>query len=590
MTIPPERFAAIEQVGAAAFSRDGRTLFHLAGSGLSQIWARDLETGLDRQLTFHDEKVAMIRRSPVDDRIVYGIDRGGDERQQLMLLSPGEDPIPLTDDPAVIHDWGGWSADGARIAFAANDRDEAHFDVLVMDLASGTRSRVFQGEGIVTVAGFRADGACLALVHDRGDMDRVVILLDLETGASRTFPDSGVSDIRMLRWASDKRTLLALTDLGGANHARLCRLDPDTGAGEVIHAAPGRDVDGWAASADGAMLATVENDRGWSVLRVGPFGAERAVVTGLPEGVVSELAFAPDGSALAFTLSTPTRPGAIWLWRDGAAAPLIEREQAAITGACVGWDLVEWESFDGTRIPGWLALPPGPVPAGGHPAIIWVHGGPVGQVRPAFRPDIQMLVAAGFAVLLPNVRGSSGYGRAYAAADDIEKREDSVADLAQGRAWLAAHPAIDAGRIGIMGQSYGGYMVNAALTLYPDLWKAAVNYYGIVDFVTTLSGTGPWRRSHRSAEYGDPDRHADLFARISPIHRVEAIRVPMLLAHGTRDPRVPYGESVRLETALRERQRPVTFLTFDYAGHGFVRPDDKRRIYAAVADFFAQHI
>ncbi len=590
MRIPPETFAAIEQVGAPAFSRDGRTLFHLRGAGLSQIWARDFATGVDRPLTSHDEKVAMIRRSPVDDRIIYGIDRGGDERQQLLLLTPDGTTRWLTDDPDVIHDWGGWSPDGTRIALAANDRHAAHFDVHVLDVESGSRTRVHEGQGIVSVAGFRGDGACLAVLQDRGQADMSLLLLDLGSGQARPFPDPGGTNYASVRWAADKRTLLALTDHGHEEFARLCRLDPDTGAVTLIHAGPGRDVEAWATSTDNAMLATVENDRGWSVLRVGPFGEDRPVVAGLPTGVISEPVFSPDGQSLAFTLATPTRPAAIWLWRDGVASPLIALDPSVPEDRLAKVELVVWESFDGLRIPGWLALPSGPVPAGGHKAIIWVHGGPVGQSRPNFRADIQMLVASGFAVLLPNVRGSSGYGRAFTAADDVEKRPDCVADLAYGRQFLATHPAIDADRIGIMGQSYGGYMVSAALTEYPDLWKAAVNYYGIADFVTTLEGTGPWRRSHRAAEYGDPDTHADLFARISPIHKVDMIRVPVLLAHGTRDPRVPYGESVMLEKALRERQRQVTFLSFDYAGHGFIRPDDKRRIYAAVSTFFTTHL
>ena len=189
------------------------------------------------------------------------------------------------------------------------------------------------------------------------------------------------------------------------------------------------------------------------------------------------------------------------------------------------------------------------------------------------------------------MRGSSGYGRASTASDDVEKRLDSVTDLALGRAWLAAHPAIDAARIGIMGQSYGGFMVNAAITEHPDVAGGPPSaIYGIADFVTTLAGTGPWRRGHRAAEYGDPVRDAALFARISPIHRVERVAVPVLLAHGTRDPRVPYGESEQFAAALAERQKPVTFLSFDYAGHGFIRPADRARIYTAVAAFFTTHL
>jgi dipeptidyl aminopeptidase/acylaminoacyl peptidase len=203
---------------------------------------------------------------------------------------------------------------------------------------------------------------------------------------------------------------------------------------------------------------------------------------------------------------------------------------------------------------------------------------------------MQMLLAQGFAVLLPNVRGSAGYGRAYAQSDDVAKRLDSVTDLAHGRQWLAAHPSIDANRIGIMGQSYGGFMVMSAITEHPELWRAAVNYYGIADFVTLLAGTGPWRSNHRAAEYGHPERDAELFARISPIHRIDRVRAPVLIAHGMRDPRVPIGESEQFVTALRKRQKKVSYVTFDYAGHGFIRPDDKRRIYREVAEFFGAHV
>jgi dipeptidyl aminopeptidase/acylaminoacyl peptidase len=278
------------------------------------------------------------------------------------------------------------------------------------------------------------------------------------------------------------------------------------------------------------------------------------------------------------------------VWRDGEARAVWQPESQLDPAGFVDLELVSWHSFDGIRVPGWFALPRSPRPPGGYPAIMWVHGGPVSQTRPNFRPDIQMLLERGFAVLLPNVRGSTGYGRSYTRADDVERRLDSVTDLAHGRQWLAAHPAIDGDRIGIMGQSYGGFMVMSAITEHPDLWRAAVNYYGIADFTTLLGGTGAWRRGHRAAEYGDPERDADLFARISPIYRVDRIRAPVLIAHGTRDPRVPLGESEQFVAALQERQKKVVFEAFDYAGHGFVRPDDRRRIYRAVADFFAAHL
>ena len=593
MGIHPEAFASIGGASGPAFSRDARTLLHLRGAGLAQIWALDLETGAERQLSFHEEKVALLRRSPLDERVVYGIDRGGDERQQLLLIDPREDrpqPRALTADHAVIHDWGGWSPDATRIAYAANARDEAHFDVYLQAVDSGVRDCVYQGSGMVSVTGFRPDGAALTLLQDRGYGDMSLLLLDLASGEACAFPQPSGTNYQSVRWASDKRTLLALTDHGGGNFLRLCRLDPDSGGVSVVYAAAGRDVEAWAMSADGAMLAAVENDRGYAVLRAGPVNGERPVVDDLPFGVVSEPVFGPDGQSLAFVVAAPTVPAGLWLWRDGSARPVWQPESVVDPAGFVDFTLVEWESFDGRRIPGWLVFPPGAAPAGGHPAVIWVHGGPVGQSRPNFRPDIQMLVAQGYAVLLPNVRGSSGYGRALVESDDREKRLDSVSDLAHARHFLAAHPAIDATRIGVMGQSYGGFMVLSAVTEYPELWKAAVNYYGIADFVSTLAGTGAWRRSHRAAEYGDAVRDAALFARISPIHRAERIAVPLLVAHGRRDPRVPFGESEQIVAALQERQRTVRFVAFDYAGHGFIRPEHKQAIYAAVAAFFAESL
>ncbi|HME25018.1 MAG TPA: S9 family peptidase [Acetobacteraceae bacterium] len=591
MTHDPEAFVSIAAAAAPTFSRDGQTLFHLRGSGLPQVWALDLATGAGRQLTFHDEKVALLRRSPVDDRLIYGIDHGGDERQQLLLIDPHDaspKPRELTANPAVIHDFGGWSSDGTRIAYAANERDEAHFDVYVQDVVNGVRRRVFNGSNQVSVSGFRSDGAKLALLHDRSFGDMSLLLLDPDSGDARAVGSPG--NFQSVRWASDGRTLLGLTDLGGSNFLRLCRLDPETGEVSVVYAAAGCDVDAWSIAPDACLLATVENDRGYAVLRVGPIDCERPVVTGPPRGIVTDLAWSPDSTTLAFSAAAPTEPPSLWLWADGIARVTWRPEPELDPAGFVDLELVSWESFDGRRIPGWLALPRSPQPASGYPAIMWVHGGPVSQARPNFRPDIQMLLAQGFAVLLPNVRGSSGYGRAYTESDDGERRLDSVTDLAFGRHWLAAHPAIDSERIGIMGQSYGGFMVMSAITEHPELWRAAVNYYGIADFVTMLDGTGAWRRNHRAAEYGDPERNAELLARISPIHHIDRVRAPVLIAHGTRDPRVPIGESEQFLTALQERQKRVTYLTFDYAGHGFIRADDRRRIYRAVADFFTTHL
>ena len=192
--------------------------------------------------------------------------------------------------------------------------------------------------------------------------------------------------------------------------------------------------------------------------------------------------------------------------------------------------------------------------------------------------------------MMPNMRGSTGYGRAYMDADELELRPHVLEDLAAGRAWLAARPDINPTRIGIMGQSYGGWVVLAAASLQPELWKAAVNFYGIADFVTLLERTGPWRAIHRAHEYGFPGTHDALFDRISPIRHVQHVTAPMLMLHGDRDPRVPMYESDSFTAAMEERQKKVRYERFTYAGHGFIRPDHRRRVYASVVEHFTTHL
>lgn len=587
MPVPTDVWVDLSAAASPLFSRDGATLFHLRGVGLPQVWAMDLDGGNARQISFHDEAVAFLARAPKDDRLVWGVDAGGDERQQFWILEPGGEPRALTAAPSVIHDAGSFSPDGARFSFAANDRDENIFDVKLMDPRSGEQRLLLEGVGIMKAAGWRPDGAGLALIHDHSTSDQRLFILDLDGGLLEV-PRASLARYAAVRWAQGK--LHALTDDGGAEFMRLCRIDPASGALEIVYEAPGRDVEAWAFAADSGRLATIENDRGYALLRVGPIDGERPVVIGLPDGIAADLAWDAIGETLAFSAQGPTAPAGVFLWEKGVVRAVWRPTQPANLPAFISPRLVSWTSADGTEIPGFYFQPTTPPPVGGHPAIVWVHGGPSAQTRANFRVDFQMLLDQGFAVLAPNIRGSTGYGRAYMEADEVHLRVDCLADLAAARAWLAAQPGIDPARIGLMGQSYGGWAVLAGVTLLPDLWKAAVNYYGIADFATLLERTGPWRRDHRAREYGFPGVDDALFDQISPIRHVDRVAAPLLVLHGDRDPRVPMHESDSFVEAMELRQKPVRYERFVYAGHGFIRPGHRRRVYAAVAEHFLTHL
>lgn len=558
--------ALIDAATQPGFSRDGRIVHYLSGHP-AQLQALDLANGTTRPLTHHAGRVVFHRRAPGDDRLIYGVDCG-DERQALWLLDGTS--RPLTDAPGIIHHFGAWHPDGTTITLTANDRDQAHCDILSLNLATGARQRLHEGRHETRCGPWHPGGARLVAWADHATGDVRPFVWD---GTARPIPRRRPVDFSRLRWHHDH--LLGLSDQD--DWTALVQVDPTNGVTVPVYA-PACDVEGWSLSPDRTQLATIENDRGVSILRVGPRDGDRPALTGVPD-VIADLAWSPDSRVLAFSASGAAVPSGLWLW-DGTARCVLQPEGLA----AVPFRRLEWPSFDGRRIPGWLATPAGTAPIAGWPALVWVHGGPASEARPSYRPDLQMLLAQGIAVLAPNVRGSTGAGRASMESDDRERRLDSVQDLIAGARALP-HYGIDPARIAVMGQSYGGYMVLAALTEAPELWRAGIDVYGFSDFGTLLAHTGIWRRAHRAAEYGDPVRHRALFDRISPLQHVSRIQAPLLVLHGALDPRVPVGESEQLVDAMATLGKPVAYVTFAQAGHAFTLGADRVRAWDEVLAF-----
>ncbi|MCG8351080.1 MAG: S9 family peptidase, partial [Chloroflexales bacterium] len=250
-------------------------------------------------------------------------------------------------------------------------------------------------------------------------------------------------------------------------------------------------------------------------------------------------------------------------------------------------ELIHYPTFDQRMIPAWFYRPQSPGP---WPVVVFVHGGPESQTKAMFFPILQYFASCGYAVLAPNVRGSSGYGKTYLGLDDVEKRMDSVADLAHAAYWLRDRPDVDAQRLVVYGGSYGGFMVLSALTRHPELWAAGVDLVGISNFVTFLENTGPYRRHSRESEYGSLERDRDFLISISPINYVDHIQAPLIVIHGANDPRVPLSEAEQIVAALRARQIPVEFLVYPDEGHGLVKLANKLDAYPKIVAFLDQHI
>ena len=574
---------------------DGRRLAFVSDhTGVGQAWAMDLPSGAPTQIARHEDKVSFVDHAPVGNALIYGMDSGGDERIQFYLLADGSGTArALTRRPSVIHIWGGWSPDAKRIAFAANIRNQAFFDVYVMDVGTGEETRVFQGDGHFAPVAWSPDGRQLAVIEMWGMLHIDLHLLDIATGKlEKLLSPKSESRHQSIRFAKDGASLLLATDCD-RDFLGMARLDLKSLSLDWLHE-PGWDVEVVRPSRDNTHIAHVTNIEGYGNLAIRDMASGTDLKIELPgPGIVPELTWMPDGSAVVFTLNGACRTPD--LYRADAVTGAVARLTSSDTKGLKVTDFVEPElihypTFDGRQIPSFFFRPKTPKPAKGWPCVMVVHGGPESQYLPNFRTEVQFLIARGYAVLATNVRGSSGYGRAYLALDDVRKRPDSVTDLAHANAWLDRHPDVDGRRIAVMGQSYGGFMVLAAITKYPDLWAAGVDFYGIANWLTMLANTGPWRRKQRAKEYGDPEGDRDFLIELSPLTHVNEIKCPLLVAQGLTDPRVPPSESEQIVKAVKGRNVPCEYVTFPDEGHGFVKLRNRLTVHGAVADFLDRFV
>jgi dipeptidyl aminopeptidase/acylaminoacyl peptidase len=591
------RYLNIRSAYGSSFAPSGDKLAFISNiTGVPQVWQVATGGGWPDQLTFFGERVSVVEYAPNAERAVFGMDLGGSELTQLyLLLADGEQSLPLTAEaPDAIHTFGGWSPDGARIAFSANRRSAADFDIYVRDvgpLGEGQARCVFQGQGMYNVVGWGPDGRWLIVSLSLTNMHNQLYRLSLDDEQVTLLTPTGPTRYESVNVAPDGRGLYLATD-AGSDFLRPVYLDLATHDIQML-GEDAWDVDSVRLSHDGRVLAIITNADGFSRWTLRDLPAQRELpAPELPPGLCDFLCFSADSTSLSFSLTGPQHPFDVWSYdlRSYAVRRLTNSALAGIPRASfVVPELLRYPTFDGREIPAYLYRPQSGS-AGRPPVVIDVHGGPESQRRVEFNAVYQYFLHHGYAILAPNVRGSTGYGRAYSQLDDVELRMDSVADLAAGARWLHASGIADAARIAVLGGSYGGFMVLAALTSYPDLWAAGVDIVGIANFVTFLEHTGAWRRALREAEYGSLEHDRALLEAISPIHKVDQIRTPLLVIHGANDPRVPIGEAEQIVASIKARSGVVEYLRFADEGHGIVKLANRLVCYPAIARFLEAHL
>ena len=547
--------------------------------------------GARTQLTYFAEPINEAKVVPGTSTYLYPRDVGGAEYYQgyVRTLAGGEIQLtaPNTRNMAFT-----FTKDGRTVVWSQVTPGDPNYDIVVADVANPAgRRTALEGTGAMAPLDITADGRTALVARSHSNTHADLFTLDLATGKlTQLGPTGRKIAYQGGAFVDGGAGVLTLSD-DGSEHARPVVIDVKTGKVRDLEPGAKWGSEGFDVSPDGKVVAVAVNEEGYSTLVLRDVATGR-VLPGpkLPQGVLTAAKFSPDGGKIGLSLSTSTSSGDVWSYdlTSGELTRWTESELGGLDPArLVEPTLFRYPTFDGKQIPAFIYKPKA-AKAGKLPVVIQIHGGPEAQEQPNFNPRRQSWVnELGAAVIIPNVRGSSGYGKTYMSLDNAEKREDSVKDIGALLDWVAKQPDLDASRVAVVGQSYGGYMVLAVAGHYNDRIAGAIDLYGISDWVTFLQNTEGYRRDNRRAEYGDerdPKMRA-VFDRIAPIRMSDRMKKPMMVFQGANDPRVPKSESEQMVARLRAQGTEVWYVLAKDEGHGIFKKANQEAVRATEVVF-----
>jgi len=594
-----EAFFATTTYGLAsssgyAFSPDNSKLLTYSDeSGIFNVYALQVDGSAAESLTTSDsDAMFAISWFPDDERVIFTFDSGGNELNHVVVRELDGSFHDLTPGDELKAGFAGWSSDGKSFYLTSNERDAASFDLYRYSAGDYERELIYEnpGYGFAAISG---DGRWLALVKPRTSADSDLYIVDLSAQnfeAQLITEHDGSIEYDVYDFSPDSSKLVyATNEHGEFAQAWVYDLEAQEKSALVTD---DWDVSYVTYSPSGKYRVTgVNADARTRVTITDIESGEAVAMPELPNGDLANIRFSADESKVALIVNADNSPSNIYTFDIDAttAVQLTSALNPDIDPAhLVVSEVIRYPSFDGLEIPSILYKPHGASAENSAPALVLVHGGPGGQTRTGYRAMVQHLVNQGYAILGANNRGSSGYGKTFYHLDDRRHGEDDLLDIVYGRTYLESLDWVDHDNIGIIGGSYGGYMVAAALAFHPEVFDLGINIFGVTNWERTLQNIPPWWEAFKESLYdemGDPATDAERHHRISPLFHAEQIVKPLLVVQGANDPRVLQVESDELVAAVKENEVPVEYVLFPDEGHGFRNKNNRIAASEAYAKF-----
>jgi dipeptidyl aminopeptidase/acylaminoacyl peptidase len=596
---PVEQFFSLRSITGFSLSPDDKTIYFITNTtGMPQVWSVPFEGGWANQVTMWDSSVKGLQAVPKSDDILFLSDNDGDEQNQVYKVSTKDGGV--TYETAGFEDsqcsFTNFTKKGDTYGFGTNKKLQYNFESYLRNVKTGENTLIksYEDQYPTLIEGLSSNGRYASFLRFYGNINQDIILHDLRNNTETNVTEHDISEDNfnaLTHFTNDNKGFYYVTD-EGSDFKGIKHYNIKSGKSEWFIREKW-DITGYSISDDEKMMVYTVNKYGSNEPHLINLKTRKKIKLKLRRGNYTNVRFTRNGKFLVYTMDSPVNPSDIFVY------DIKKHKNRQVTNSLVGGitreaftepkDVV-YESFDGLKIHALFYVPKGVKKDGSNPAIVWPHGGPEHQETHNFSKYIQVMTNAGFIVIAPNFRGSTGYGKAFQKLIYKDWGGNEFKDVLASVDYLKNSGYVDPKKIAMVGGSFGGFMTLTSVTKAPDIWRCAVDIFGPSNLHTFLRSIPEHWKEGAYRLVGNPDTDTAILDERSPINYVDNIKCPVLVIQGKHDPRVVEEESVQIVNKLKDAGKEVEYLLLDDEGHGFTKVANAVKVFKKKLEFLEKHL